>query len=145
MTHHRWNSIKHTETTKLRRVSYNSPQEFTRNTQWCAVIDIKKIMNYPDASQAIPEIEAMNTENQMTKEPEIARINRVELVRANNRRIISELTTSRKTPQVQIPASPSSQATSSTYDIETKNGAPKEHETKRISRVELVRANICVL
>ena len=50
MTHHRWNSINRTEKSTLRRVSYNSPQEFTRNTQWCAVIDIKQIASI-DANQ----------------------------------------------------------------------------------------------
>ena len=119
MLNHRWNSIKHTEIPKLRRVSYNSPQEFTRNTQWCAVIDIKKIDSL-DANLKTAEIEAMNTEVQaeMIKEPETTRISRVELVRANNRRIIREHTAARKAPQnKQLPSSSTAETASDTSEV----------------------------
>ena len=81
--HHRWNSIHHKEKSNLRRVTYNSPQEFTRNTQWCAVIDIREI-DALEIDLKSPRIEVMNTEKETQKESikeiDSTRLSRIERV-----------------------------------------------------------------
>jgi ribosomal protein S6 len=113
MTHHRWNSIQYKEKSNLRRVSYNSPQEFTRNTQWCAVVDVQKLDSL-DADLRPSSIEVMSTENNArstsNREIEAERLSRVERVRRNNQRIIREHTASRKEDTTQ--PTPSSDTTS---------------------------------
>ena len=129
MLHHRWNSIHHKEKSNLRRVTYNSPQEFTRNTQWCAVIDIREI-------DALERIEVMNTENETQKESkkeiDSTRLSRIERVRANNRRIIREHTASRKITHNPINSTSASSVDTSPTSATTSDGMYNYQPEKEI-------------
>ena len=80
---HTWRALSRPSSTTIRRVSYQSPQEFIRNTQWCAIIDLNQITE----SEESANLDQINEHQNSTTNDKI-KSSRVDKIHENNNRLI---------------------------------------------------------
>jgi hypothetical protein len=86
---HTWRALSKPSSSTIKRVNYQTPQEFIRNTQWCAVVDLNRITDVEISAETAANLDQSHTIISSNSETE-SKISREDRIKENNVRIISD-------------------------------------------------------